>query len=454
MAVSLPARAQTYVGYFGWCQEGGVTPTVSGLSASNTFQGSYPQCTVTVYLHDSSTPVSQLYSSDVGSPPPTLSNPFTANSDGSYLWYLQAVGNCYDVTTTGAGVPTVTTFDICPGFNGNAGAVTSVFGRTGTVIAQTGDYSVSQITGAAPLASPTFTGVPAAPTATFGTNTTQLATTAFVQAALPSVPVTSVFGRTGTVTAQTGDYSISQITGGAPLASPTFTGVPLAPTATYGTSTTQLATTAFVQAAVSGSASPPVTSVFGRTGAVVATSGDYTVSQVTGAAPLASPALTGTPTSPTASVGTNTTQVATTAFVQSQIQTLTSALIYNTQSAATNTNIAATSMVSSTSAMHDYSFSWTISLTVAGTGCSGSTTVVINAVFTDPNNATPTTQALATVTLANTGNGTVGFIQSGVYNILAANATAVQYSTSSYTAGSGCSINPTYKVTPTLVILW
>jgi hypothetical protein len=35
----------------------------------------------------------------------------------------------------------------------------------------------------APLASPTFTGVPAAPTASPGTNTTQVATTAFVQAA-------------------------------------------------------------------------------------------------------------------------------------------------------------------------------------------------------------------------------------------------------------------------------
>ena len=35
---------------------------------------------------------------------------------------------------------------------------------------------------AAPLASPTFTGVAAAPTATAGTNTTQLATTAFVLA--------------------------------------------------------------------------------------------------------------------------------------------------------------------------------------------------------------------------------------------------------------------------------
>lgn len=58
-----------------------------------------------------------------------------------------------------------------------------------------------------------------------------------------------------------------------------------------------------------------VASVFGRTGIVVAVSGDYTVAQVTGAAPLASPALTGTPTVPTAAPGTNTTQVASTAFV-------------------------------------------------------------------------------------------------------------------------------------------
>jgi hypothetical protein len=39
----------------------------------------------------------------------------------------------------------------------------------------------STFNGKAPLASPTFTGTPAAPTASFGTNTTQLATTAFVQ---------------------------------------------------------------------------------------------------------------------------------------------------------------------------------------------------------------------------------------------------------------------------------
>jgi hypothetical protein len=38
-------------------------------------------------------------------------------------------------------------------------SVQSVFGRSGIVTAQTGDYSVAQVTGAAPTASPTFTGL-------------------------------------------------------------------------------------------------------------------------------------------------------------------------------------------------------------------------------------------------------------------------------------------------------
>jgi hypothetical protein len=46
----------------------------------------------------------------------------------------------------------------------------------------------------ADLASPTFTGTPAAPTASAGTSTTQLATTAFVQAAAQSLyPVGSIY---------------------------------------------------------------------------------------------------------------------------------------------------------------------------------------------------------------------------------------------------------------------
>ena len=108
---------------------------------------------------------------------------------------------------------------------GGGGAVSSVFGRAGAVTAQAGDYSVGLVTGAAPLASPVFTGTPTAPTASLGTNTLQVATTAFTQAA---------------------------INGLAPLVSPVFAGVPTAPTAAFGTSTAQLATTAFVQVALAG----------------------------------------------------------------------------------------------------------------------------------------------------------------------------------------------------------
>jgi hypothetical protein len=61
-------------------------------------------------------------------------------------------------------------------------------------------------------------------------------------------------------------------------------------------------------------------SVAGRTGAITLAESDITslVSDLAGKAPLASPALTGTPTAPTASLGTNTTQVATTAYTFAQ----------------------------------------------------------------------------------------------------------------------------------------
>ena len=60
------------------------------------------------------------------------------------------------------------------------------------------DNEFNSISGAisskADIASPTFTGTPAAPTATAGSNTTQLANTAFVTAALSAVyPVGSIY---------------------------------------------------------------------------------------------------------------------------------------------------------------------------------------------------------------------------------------------------------------------
>lgn len=89
------------------------------------------------------------------------------------------------------------------------------------------EVNISDLAAKAGLASPAFTGAPTAPTAAQGTNTTQIATTEFVNAEIAA------------------DTAVK-----APLADPVFTGVPEAPTATAGTNTTQIATTAFVTAAI------------------------------------------------------------------------------------------------------------------------------------------------------------------------------------------------------------
>ena len=109
----------------------------------------------------------------------------------------------------------------------------------------------------------------------------------------------------------------------APLASPALTGTPSAPTATKGTSTTQLATTAFVAAATP-AATEATAGVVELATAAETTTGTDALRAVTPAglkveldkkAALDSPALTGTPTAPTAITGTDTAQLATTAFV-------------------------------------------------------------------------------------------------------------------------------------------
>jgi hypothetical protein len=171
-----------------------------------------------------------------------------------------------------------------------------------------------------PTSGGTFTGQVYGVTANPGDNSTQFATTAFVDNAIAGISagVTSFNTRTGAVVPATGDYTVAQVTGAAPLASPALTGTPTAPTATAGTNTTQVATTAFVTAAVA-AGTAGVSSFNTRTGAVVPATGDYTVAQVTGAAPIASPTFTGVPAGPTATAGTSTTQLATTAFVGAAI---------------------------------------------------------------------------------------------------------------------------------------
>jgi hypothetical protein len=119
--------------------------------------------------------------------------------------------------------------------------------------------------------------------------------------------VTSVATRTGDVTLTKTDVGLANVDNTtdankpvstaqqtalnlkANIASPTFTGTPIVPTASAGASTTQVANTAFVAAGLGLKAD------------------------------LASPALTGTPTTPTATAGTNNTQIASTAFVTAAV---------------------------------------------------------------------------------------------------------------------------------------
>ena len=101
----------------------------------------------------------------------------------------------------------------------------------------------------APVASPTFTGVPAAPTASDATtNTTQIATTAFVQSVSGGKVADEIKDKIIAV-APSQNAVFDGLALKAPLADPTFTGAPAAPTAASGTNTTQIATTAFVQSA-------------------------------------------------------------------------------------------------------------------------------------------------------------------------------------------------------------
>ena len=199
-----------------------------------------------------------------------------------------------------------------------AAGVASWQGRTGAVVLTLGDVTGA---GGAPLASPALTGTPTAPTASVGAATGQIASTQFVANAIAGA-VASWQGRTGAVTMTLVDITSA---GGAPLASPALTGTPTAPTASVGTATGQLATTAFVTNAVTG-ATVGVSSFNTRQGAVTLTTADVTGA---GGAPLVSPALTGTPTAPTATAGSATGQLATTAFVANAITGLPGVASFN-----------------------------------------------------------------------------------------------------------------------------
>ena len=216
------------------------------------------------------------------------------------------LGNSTAASTINVGTGatlTATTKAVNIGTSGVAGSTTNI------AIGSTTGTSTTTLQG-------TTNGV----TVAADTNSTALATTAFVVgqagSATPLVDGTAAVGTSLRYARQ--DHVHPTDTTRAALASPTFTGVPAAPTAAQNTNTTQLATTAFVL----GQASSTTPLVDGTAAVGTATTfarADHVHPTDTTRAPLASPALTGTPTAPTATAGTNTTQIATTAFVTAAV---------------------------------------------------------------------------------------------------------------------------------------
>ena len=175
---------------------------------------------------------------------------------------LAGKGAFVDLTASQS-IAGVKTFATVPKSSEDASAATDLVRKSqldaglATKAALAHSHVVSDVTGLqsaldakAPLASPGLTGTPTAPTATTDTNTTQLATTAFVlgqaAATAPGMDGTAAIG-TATRFARA-DHVHPTDTSRAPLASPALTGTPTAPTPANGTNTTQIATTAFVRA--------------------------------------------------------------------------------------------------------------------------------------------------------------------------------------------------------------
>lgn len=220
--------------------------------------------------------------------------------------------------------------------------VKSVFGRSGQVVAQTGDYTVAQVLGAAPLSSPVFSGLPQVPTANVGTFNNQAASTAFVMTAVgnalggggntggggwnpPQAPGDTIFGNNtvstttptffipgGDISFSSGNFSVNNLHFGPTSLALTNQGI------TSG-NCLQVSGSTIIGGACGTGTGGTVHSVFGRIGDVSAALGDYTFPLITGTISSsqlgANLALPGAPTAVTAPVGTNTTQLATTAFV-------------------------------------------------------------------------------------------------------------------------------------------
>jgi hypothetical protein len=126
----------TLAGANGDCAVGGQQALTQGLPSTGTQQinttnvlsgagvlASFPNCTVTVYTTGTANKPS-IYSNNPLSSPTVLSNPFTANTDGSWTFFVSP-GSCVDITISNGTGPTLpyprTYTDVCLGANGSGG---------------------------------------------------------------------------------------------------------------------------------------------------------------------------------------------------------------------------------------------------------------------------------------------------------------------------------------------
>jgi hypothetical protein len=205
----------------------------------------------------------------------------------------------------------------------------------------------------------------------------------------------------------------------APLASPALTGSPTAPTQLSSDNSTKLATTAWVAAFLSASGyaptgASPVTSVAGRTGAVVLTHNDLTdwAATLASYALLAGPTFTGIPAAPTAGAGTNSTQIATTAFVGTAVSTAIATEVTNRNTAISNNNANTTLTGTTTGAAANFSGN----VTALNYGVIRGTTCTLTGALSGTS-ATLSSTLAVTGAMTGAGGAAVVLSNGGSYNI-------------------------------------
>ena len=181
----------------------------------------------------------------------------------------------------------------------------------------------------APLASPALTGTPTAPTAAADTNTTQIATTAFAKAeadaaqsaaeATASADATSKANAAQSAAEATASADATSKANAAKSGAEATAAAALTSAISTEVSNRNTAIADAVDDLVDGA--PALLNTLNELAAAINDDANYTTTITTALgtkAPLASPALTGVPTAPTAAANTDTTQVATTAFAKAE----------------------------------------------------------------------------------------------------------------------------------------